>query len=191
MARSGVPPEISDDVVKPFILVKAMFDAPLYLWTGQKNQQFGGNTYLGEGALLSFGGVSETSDLGAEGITLGMAFSSNNITADIMQKVVSDDYQGNPITVSLTLYRGGIGGYSNPIVIFDGFIDVMSVEDDGNVADIKLTAESHLIRLGRKNNRRYTNRDQQFYFSGDDGLIHSSGVQEKQVIWGRAAEGEQ
>jgi len=189
MARSGVPSVVSNDVVKPFILVKAMFDAPLYLWTGQKDISVQGNTYRGEGALLSFDGVNETSDLGATGITLGMAFSSNNITADIMQKVVSDDYQGNSITVSLTFDQGQTG-YSTPVVLFDGFIDVMSVEDDGNVADIRLTAESHLIRLGRKNNRRYTNRDQQFYFSGDDGLLHSSGVQEKQVIWGRAAEGE-
>ncbi len=189
MARSGVPTVVSNDVVKPFILVKAMFDAPLYLWTGQKDQFFQGNTYLGEGALLSFDGVEESSDLGAKGITLGMAFSSNNLTADIMQKVVSDDYQGNSITVSLT-FDQGMGGYSTPVVLFDGFIDVMSVEDDGKVADIKLTAESHLIRLGRRNNRRYTNRDQHFYFAGDDGLRHSSGVQEKQVIWGRAAEGE-
>jgi hypothetical protein len=189
MARSGVPTDIGNDVVKPFILVKAMFDAPLYLWTGQRDKDFNGDTYLGEGALLSFDGVEENSDLGANGITLGMAFSSNNLTADIMQKVVSDDYQGNPITISLTFDRGQ-GGYSTPIVLFHGFIDVMSVEDDGNVANIKLTAENSLIRLGRKNNRRYTNRDQQFYFSGDDGLIHSSGVQEKQVIWGRAAEGE-
>lgn len=188
MARSGVPSVVSNDVVKPFILVKAMFDAPLYIWTGQRDIAFQGITYRGEGALLSFDGVDETSDLGATGITLGMAFSSNNITADIMQKVVSDDYQGNSITVSLTFGQGQ--GYSTPVVLFDGFIDVMSVEDDGNVADIRLTAESHLIRLGRKNNRRYTNRDQQFYFSGDDGLLHSSGVQEKQVIWGRAAEGE-
>ena len=189
MARYGVPAQIGYDVVKPFILVKAMFDAPLYLWTGQQDAVFSGDTYLGEGALMSFGGVDETSDLGATGITLGMAFSSNNITADIMQKVVSDDYQGNPITISLTLKLGG-GGYSTPVVLFDGFIDVMSVEDDGNVADIKLSAESHLIKLGRKNNRRYTDRDQKFYFSGDDGLMHASGVQEKQVIWGRAAEGE-
>lgn len=189
MARSGVPSVVSNDVVKFFILVKAMFDAPLYLWTGQVDRQFYGDTYLGEGALLSFDGVNETSDLGATGITLGMAFSSNNVTADIMQKVVSDDYQGNPITISLTFDQGQ-GGYSTPVVLFDGFIDVMSVEDDGNVADISLTAESHLIRLGRKNNRRYTDRDQKFYFSGDEGLRHSSGVQEKQVIWGRAAEGE-
>jgi len=129
MARSGVPSVVSNDVVKPFILVKAMFDAPLYIWTGQRDQAFEGITYRGEGALLSFDGVDETSDLGATGITLGMAFSSNNITADIMQKVVSDDYQGNSIPVSLTFDQGQ-GGYSTPVVLFDGFIDVLSVADD-------------------------------------------------------------
>lgn len=190
MARSGVPSEISDDVVYPFIMVKAMFQNPLYLWTGQQDILFEGNTYLGEGAILSFDGVEETSDLGAVGITLGMAFSSNNVTADIMQKVVTDKYQGKPITVYLRLGTS-TGGYAgDPIVLFDGFIDVMSVEDDGDVASISLSAESSLIRLGRAHNRRYTHKDQQFYFAGDDGLLHVTGVQEKQVYWGRNAEGE-
>ena len=193
MARSGVPTQISDDEIKPVLMIKAEFDSPVYLTTSQDDILWGTKLYKGEGSIISFDGVEESADLGAKGVTLGMALSSNNVTADLLQKVVSDDYQGSAITIYLRLQATyGINAtfHGDPIVLFDGFVDIMTAEDDGEVAQITLTAESNLVRLGRVHNRRYTHEDQVQYFSNDLGLSHVTDVLEKQIYWGTAAEGE-
>lgn len=192
MPRSGVPTQISDDQIKPVLMIKAEFDSPVYLTTCQSDILWGTKLYKGEGSIISFDSVEESADLGAKGITLGLALSSNNVTANLLQKVVSDDYQGNPITVYLRLQNTfGITAtfHGDPIVLFDGFIDIMTAEDDGDVAQITLTAESSLLRLQRIHNRRYTHEDQVSHFSGDFGLSHVTDIQEKQIYWGRTAEG--
>jgi hypothetical protein len=83
----------------------------------------------------------------------------------------------NPLNTPPTL----IG---DPIVLFDGFIDLLSIEDDGNQATILLTAESSLLRLGRAYTRRYTDEDQKHHFAGDKGLEFVTAIQEENAIWG-------
>jgi hypothetical protein len=178
---------IGNETVSPRIMFKAMFDTPLYLWTGDYDITYDSNTYQGSGGIIGLDNIEETSDLGATGITLSMAISSNDITSDLLTRAVTEDYQGNSIILYLALVNplntppDLIG---DPIVLFDGFIDLLSVEDDGDQATISLTAESSLLRLGRAYPRRYTDEDQKYHFAGDKGLEFVTAIQEENAIWG-------
>lgn len=178
---------LDSETVTPRIMISALFDTPVFVWTGEEDFVYQGFTYTGQGSLISFDGVEETNDLGATNVTLGLALSSDNISSDILQKAITDDYQGNGITISLALISNTGTLFGAPITLFDGYIDVMTAEDDGNVAHITLTAESSLLRLGRTFTRLYTDEDQKNYFAGDNGCEFVASIQEKESIWGRKA----
>ena len=72
-----------------------------------------------------------------------------------------------------------------PYIIFDGFMDVMRVNDSGGTANIVLNCESQLISLERPNTRRYTPEDQKIDFPNDLGLDYVAGLQDDEIIWGR------
>ena len=63
-------------------------------------------------------------------------------------------------------------------------MDVMTIEDAGDTANISLSAESRLIDLERARVRRYTNNDQQNQFAGDTSLRFVADLQDKEIAWG-------
>tara|TARA_Y100000114_G_scaffold150652_1_gene166395 strand:- start:802 stop:1719 length:918 start_codon:yes stop_codon:yes gene_type:complete len=72
-----------------------------------------------------------------------------------------------------------------PYTIFDGFMDVMRLNDSGGNANIALNCESQLVALERPNTRRYTPEDQKIDFPNDEGLDYVAGLQDDEIIWGR------
>jgi hypothetical protein len=73
---------------------------------------------------------------------------------------------------------------ADPYLVFDGRMDVMTIEDAGETANISLSAESRLIDLERARVRRYTNNDQQNQFAGDTSLRFVADLQDKEIAWG-------
>lgn len=177
---------LGNTTVSPRIMIKAMFDTPVYVWTGEQETSYLGDTYITGGSIIGFDGVEETSDMGATGITLSLALSSDNVTSDLLTKAITDDYQGNSITIYLALVAQATEGFLGaPFKLFDGYINQITAEDDGEVALLTLTAESNLLRLGRKFTRTYTDEDQKYHFPNDDGLEFVAAIQEQESIWGR------
>ena len=64
-------------------------------------------------------------------------------------------------------------------------MDLMTIADDGERANIGLTCENRLIDLNKPRIRRYTNSDQQSEFSGDTGFSFVESLQEKTIYWGK------
>ena len=74
---------------------------------------------------------------------------------------------------------------SDPYTIFDGFMDVMKVEDSGDTATVGVSSESQLISLERPLVKRYTPEDQAITYPNDKGLEYVAGIQDDEIIWGR------
>ena len=72
-----------------------------------------------------------------------------------------------------------------PYTIFDGFMDIMRLNDSGGTANIVVNCESQLIALERPNTRRYTPEDQKIDFPNDKGLEYVAGLQDDEIVWGR------
>lgn len=190
MARylhADVLAKLDDAVLRPRIAVKAMFDTPFYIWTGTKDLSYLGVTWHSDGGSLAFDGFEENSDLGATGISISLALSTQNITSDVLDRLINDDYQGADIEVLLALVDESENVHGAFVSLFDGTVDLMSVVDDGDVARITLTAESSLLKLQKVNTMRYTDQEQKARFSTDTGLQYVSAIQEKKSIWGSNA----
>jgi hypothetical protein len=70
--------------------------------------------------------------------------------------------------------------------LFSGRMDTMSVEDNGNTANISLVVENALVDLERPRIRRLTNEEQLARFPGDQSLSGVAKLQDRQISWGRA-----
>ena len=87
-------------------------------------------------------------------------------------------------TTSATVIRHKGAIIDTPYLIFDGRMDVMTIEENGETANITLSAETILIALERANERRYTEQDQKDEYAGDTFFDYVTQLQDSEVIWG-------
>ena len=92
------------------------------------------------------------------------------------------NHSGMGGTVSVT----GDRPYLNPFILFDGFMDKMTIQDSGEKADITIACESALIALQKAKVRRYTAEDQKIDNPSDLGFDFVPDIQDKVIVWGRS-----
>ena len=168
--------------LRPFFAVNLDFSgAALKTWTGYGNITFDSTTFIGSGEILTIEGISETSGVQANGVTISL----NGLDTSLISSALQDNYQGRSATVYLGVLTDAGAVVADPYKAFVGRIDTMSIYDDGERATIALQCENRLIDLNRNRVRRFTNEDQLAEFSGDVGLEFVSSLQEKAIRWGR------
>lgn len=185
--HSATLAQLDNAVIRPRIAVRAMFDTPFYIWTGSSDVYFMGTVWHSDGGSLAFDGFEENSDLGATGISMSLALSTQNVSSDVLDRLVNDDYQGKEVEIYLALVDEFENIHGTFISMFDGNVDLMTVVDDGEVATITMSAESSLLKLQKVNTMLYTDQEQKARFSSDTGLQYVSAIQEKKSIWGSNA----
>ena len=190
---------LSNPEVEPFYAVKMDFEivasgtdiygnsftyGPLRLWTGHGDKSILSEVYTGSGNLLTISGLEEVSDLSARGTTLSLS----GLPTDIVSYAIKANYQGRDIKI-----YWGLNGVSDVVEVFSGYMDKMTIQDDGDSATIQLTAESRLVALERARVRRYTAESHKAVraskgLSGDDTFFDwVTQLQDKQIVWGREA----
>lgn len=170
------------EVVRPIYLVDLEFaSGSIYLWSGLGDLTFNSNTYLGAGDLLAVGAVQESTDLTAAGaqITLG------GIKQSLLLLARDEPYQGRPLTIRLGAFDENGDLISSPVIMFSGFMDVMTIADAGDTSTIVVTAENKLIAFQTTSVRRYTAEDQKIEHPADKGFEFVAKIQEKEIVWGR------
>lgn len=171
------------DVVRPFLLIDLDFDSPtgtVRLWTGNGDITFDSNTYAGAGDILSVDKFSESVDLEASGIKINLT----GLNPTIVGYARDQEYQGRTATIRFGALDGSGNIISDPIIIFQGFMDVMNITDTGETANISLAIESKMVILERTKVRRYTPEDLKIDYATDKGLDFVPGMQEKEITWG-------
>lgn len=173
--------EVTATQLAPILLANLQFSTPVYLWSGYGSIGFGGVTYLGIGTLGTISPVEETTDLAARGISMRL---SGVPTANVAL-ALTENYQGRACTILFGALSPTAGMLiSSPVTVFQGKMDVMQISDDGQSADITMTAESRLMDFKRPREIRYTDEEQQNLFAGDVGLEFVNDIQEKPIYWG-------
>ena len=173
------------DVVEPLVLVEALFDsnAPtsyLYLWNGIGNLTHDSKTYIGAGNLLSISSIAENVELKAAGVTVVLS----GISDPLLSKAQTEDYQGRELTIRLGGFDSSGNVIADPIIVFSGFMDTMTISDGGDTATIAVTVENRLVEFEKTRVRRYTDNDQRILHPTDKGLEFVSQIQEKEIVWG-------
>ena len=179
---TAVDSEFNAPQLSPFFAVDMDFDeGTVRLWTGYGSIQIGGETYLSGGDILSISGISESAEVQANGVSIGLSGLSTSLVASALTTA----YQGRDLNVYVGVLDASGAVVADTINVFAGKMDVMTVEDNGDTAEIMVTAESKLIDLERSRARRYTGEDQKIDYPGDKGLDFVANLQDKQVVWGR------
>ena len=172
--------QFSAKEVELFLALKLNFDSgTIALWTGYGDITFGSQSYTGAGTLLGFSTVEETSEIAARGAQVTL----DGIETSIVSLALQEPYQGRKALIYLGALSSG-AVVADPTLIFDGRMDVMTIEDSGDTCTISLTLESRLIDLERSRVRRYTTEDQKVNFSNDKGFDYVADLTDKQVNWG-------
>jgi len=65
-------------------------------------------------------------------------------------------------------------------------LDTMQITDGGETCTLAVAAENKLVILQRAKEARYTDEDQKARYPDDRGLEFVSGLQDREIVWGRA-----
>ena len=187
--------------IEPFYAVELMFDdtdgdqytdagytgdRALRLWTGVGDRTISSETFLGTGSVLQISGLEEVADLSAKGATLTLS----GLDSDIVSLALTEEYQGR-----LGKVYWGAKENANVVELFSGFMDKMTIQDDGETSTITLTLESKLVTLERANIRRYTDKShkavivtEDYDESTDTFFKWVAKLADRQIAWGQKAD---
>lgn len=179
---SALATQFAATELKPFYAVELLFDSgELRFWTGYDEIEANGEIWTGSGLVMSISGTSEPSDLSANGINI--TFSA--LDSSIIAIMLGENYRGR----SAKVYIGALDSTNQPVSdmyqIFAGRMDIMTLQENGNVATIQINVENVLIDLERPRPIRLTNEDQLDRYSGDESLSGVAQLQDRQISWGR------
>jgi hypothetical protein len=110
----------------------------------------------------------------------------SGIPSEFVNLTFSNTYQGRSVKLWLGCLNSSAQIIADPLLVFRGEMDTISIQDTGETATISLAVESEMIELQEASNRRYTDQDQQTHFPGDLGLQYIAALQDKEVTWGVA-----
>jgi len=171
------------DVVRPIYLVRMVFDSSdLNVWSGMGDLSYGGETYTGLGDLLSISEIKETADVQATGMNVSLA----GVKSSLVTIAKDQDYQGRELTVRLGAFDSSGDLIADPVIIFSGFMDTMTISEAGEYSSITIAVENKLIAFERSKVRRYTAEDQKIDHPTDKGFEFVTAIVEKEIIWGRS-----
>jgi len=183
---SGMQTAVTADLVRPITLVQCAFDSgDLNLWSGIGDLTVDSVDYVGAGSLLTIGEITETTEIAANGVRVTLS----GVTSPLITKARDEDYQGRELKVLLGAMDADNGVIDDPIVVFSGFMDTMTINESGEIATIQVSVENRLIEFEKTRVRRYTAEDQKIDYPNDKGLEFVAEMAEKEIIWGRNAVG--
>lgn len=180
---SAMQSAVTADLVRPITLVQCAFDSGnLNLWNGIGDLTVDSVDYVGAGTLLNISAITESSELTANGVSVGLS----GVTEPLISKARDEDYQGRELKILLGAMDASNGVVSDPVIVFSGFMDTMVLNDGGETATIQVTVENRLIEFERTRVRRYTAEDQKIDYPNDKGLEFVAELAEKEIVWGRS-----
>lgn len=169
------------DAVNPIFLVAAYFDGgTTRLWSGLGDLSWNSQTWLGTGSLIQIDTLEEPQEIKANGtkVTLSGIPSANIALA------LDEPYQGRPLEIYLGAMDSSNTVIVDPVQMFSGFMDIMSITEGSETASITMTVENRLIDLERARISRYTSGDQNILYPADKGFDFVPDLQDKRIKWG-------
>lgn len=141
--------------------------------------EYDGHTWLGVGRV---GGIEPVEE-GAELQMYGVSMRLSGVDPALIATAMNEQYQGRACKLWLAPLDANHRVADEPLMIFSGRLDVMSVEL-GATATISLSAESRLVDWERPRARRFNAEDQALDYPADRGFDFVSSLVEKEIRWG-------
>jgi len=174
--------QIDATELQPFLLFRGEFATGVVrAWSGIGNLSWDGQTWVGTGSLLQVSSIEEAGETVANGATITLS----GVPLELISLALSSARQGSQGKIYLGFLSAG-SVVVDPVLVFEGKLDVPVIEENGETGTIAIAYESRLIDLQKPRESRYTDQDQQRAYPGDLGFEFVPSLQEKSLIWGRA-----
>jgi hypothetical protein len=173
--------QIDATELQPFLLFRGEFATGVVrAWSGIGDLSWDGQTWVGTGSLLQVSSIQEA----AETVANGAAITLTGVPLELISLALNSVRQGRDGRIYLGFLSNG-SVVIDPVLVFQGKLDVPVIEEDGETASISIAYESRLIDLQKPRESRYTDQDQQRAYPGDLGMAFVPSLQEKTLNWGR------
>ena len=177
---SGLDTALAAATVYPVLLVELAWPTgTVRCWSGYHDLSWGGHTWTGTGHLGSVSDIQESSVLEQNGVQLILS----GIPSSVIANALENNAQGQPAKIYFGVLNGS-GFTVDPYLVFDGLIDVATIQDDGTTATVTIQLEKELYD-DRSAARRYTHEDLQLDYAGDMGLEYVAALANRQFTWGK------
>jgi hypothetical protein len=168
--------------VVPAIFVEAQFSAGVVrIWSGLGEITAAGHAWQGVGGLLGVSAFAEAQDLRATGVTVTIS----GIPSAAISLALGESYHGRAARVLLGVFDPVGGALLATQPVFAGRMDVLSINEAAETADVSVSIENRLIDLERPRVVLYTDETQQRLFPGDVSLQYVPALVDAQIRWGR------
>lgn len=179
---SAMQTAVAAQEVEPVLLFEGVFkNSTVYAWSGYGTLLYNGRAWQGTGSLLQISEIGENSDTSATGATVVL----NGIPSPLVSLALAECKQGARGRIYFGIFSNG-SLLADPIIIFEGKLDVPTIDEGADTSSITISYESRLIDLERPRITRYTKEDQIRLFAGDKGFDYVPSIQEQKITWGRA-----
>lgn len=171
---------LSSSTVNMVQLIKMDFPTTtLALNTSNFNITYDGIEYLGAYGL---GSINEVED--SPGEIKGLQFTLNAGAADTISLALDEAgiWQGTPITIRTAILNNDFQVVS-AVVSWKGSGDTLSIQEDGNIAAVQVTAESEAVDFMRGHKLTFNHSDQQMLYPEDLGFEYLDSQVNSQVVW--------
>ena len=159
-------------------------DGPHGIWNDVWDMVFGGCTFAAAGGNLTFDGISGSSTMSADKVTVSVSGLNQTINDIVSNRV----WHQRPATIFI-VWLDDSGQIMHVLPRFSGFLDAVAIADKaGGLATMALSIESNNRELSRQGTRTRSNADQRQVGGASDGFYaHVAAVAVNQnIYWGRA-----
>jgi hypothetical protein len=135
--------------------------------------------FTGLGWLAKLSSIPQTTKIQAQNITLSLS----GIPASLVAEATGQVRMSGTATIWLGFFDTSGNLLADPAQIFQGSLDVPSLNDGGDTSVISISCENSLISLNLAPNRRFDDPDQQIYHPGDLGMSFVDALENLQLFW--------
>lgn len=124
---------------------------------------WGGEEWIGVGSLGAVSQFEEGADVSPYGITLSLSA----LDATVSGEALNQNYFMRPVEIYIGALSVDDELLNNPLPIWSGHMDVMTVTAGAENDTITIKCESELAAFDRSSNLKYTDQTQQRFYPGD------------------------
>ena len=141
--------------------------------------QWAGVSYVGANGLGQIGAIED-----APGEVRGLQFSLSGVSAALVSLALDDaaEWQGVPIEIRTAILNADYQVVDAPLE-WTGTGDTMSLQEDGETAEVTATAESSAVDLLRGHPLTTSHADQQTVSPGDRAFEYVNSQSDQPVVW--------
>ena len=171
--------EIGSGSVAIVQLVYLEFSTPIGLNTSTWNLDFGGVTYQGAKGLGTISTITDQPGQ-VQGISLELFCDASTVSLALDG---SDVVQGTPCIIRTAIIETTNYTVLDAPIVWSGFLDTMSISEDGQTASVKVTAESGAVALLKGNPITYSDSAQVAINATDRCFKYVVDQMLKPIVW--------